>query len=75
MWRAIPAMLPRKHVWFVDPGRPEQIADAIFQARKAGEANGVLREHYLLNFTPAQHVTALKAALRTLETPAPYSAQ
>jgi glycosyltransferase involved in cell wall biosynthesis len=74
-WRAIPAMLPRKHIWFVDPGRPEQIANAIFQARKAGEANGVLREHYLLNFTPAQHVTALKAALRTLETPAPYSAQ
>jgi len=67
-------MLPRKHVWFVEPGRPEQIAGAILQAREAGEPNGVLREHYLLNFTPAQHLTALKAALCTLETPLPYSA-
>ena len=73
-WRAIPAMLPRTQVWFVEPRRPEQIAEAIFQARKAGEANGVLREHYLLNFTPAQHITALKTALRTLENPTPYSA-
>jgi glycosyltransferase involved in cell wall biosynthesis len=66
-WRAIPSMLPRKHVWYVDAGRPEQIAEAILKARKAGEANGILREHYLVNFTPAQHVTALKAALRLLE--------
>ena len=66
-WRAIPSMLPRKNVWFVEPGRPEQIADAILQARKTGEANGALREHYLLNFTPAQHITALKKALRLLE--------
>jgi len=66
-WRAIPSMLPNKHVWFVEPGRPEQIAEAILQARKTGEANGVLREHYLLNFTPAQHITALKKALRSLE--------
>ena len=74
-WRAIPAMLPRKHVWFVEPSRPEQIAEAIFQARRAGEAKGVLREHYLLNFTPAQHVTALKKALRSLETAPPSSAR
>ena len=74
-WRAIPAMLPRKHVWFVDPGQPAQIVEAILEARKAGEPNGVLREHYLLNFTPAQHLSALKTALHSLETPPPYSAQ
>ena len=73
-WRAIPSMLPMKHVWYVHPGRPEQIAEAIFQARRAGEAKGVLREHYLLNYTPAQHVTALKKALRSVESPAPTSA-
>ena len=66
-WRAIPGMLPQKHVWYVEPGHPDQIANAIFQARQAGEPHGVLREHYLLNFTPAQHVTALKSALRLLE--------
>lgn len=66
-WRAIPGMLPRKYVWFVDQRRPDQIAESIFKARQAGEPNGVLREHYLLNFTPAQHVTALKTALRSLE--------
>ncbi len=74
-WRAIPSMLPMRYVWYVHPGRPEQIAEAIFQARRAGEPKGVLREHYLLNFTPAQHTTALKKALRTLETPVPYSAR
>jgi glycosyltransferase involved in cell wall biosynthesis len=66
-WRAIPSMLPRKFVWFVDQRRPDQIAESIFKARQAGEPNGALREHYLLNFTPAQHVTALKTALRSLE--------
>jgi glycosyltransferase involved in cell wall biosynthesis len=66
-WRAIPGMLPRKYVWFVDPGRPDQIATAISQARQAGDAKGILREHYLLNFTPAQHLDALKKALFPLE--------
>jgi len=74
-WRGIPAMLPLNHVWFVEPRHPDQIADAIMQARKAGEPGGVLREHYLLNFTPAQHITALNSALRTLETPASDSAE
>lgn len=66
-WRAIPDMLPRKFVWYVDQRRPDQIAESILKARQEGEPNGVLREHYLLNFTPAQHITALKTALRSLE--------
>ena len=66
-WRAIPSMLPRKHVWFVDQRRPDQIAESIFKARQEGEPNGIMREHYLLNYTPAQHITALKTALRSLE--------
>ncbi len=74
-WRAIPGMLPRKHVRFVEPRQPDQIADAIIEARKAGEPGGVLREHYLLNFTPAQHASTLKAALRSLEKSTPYLAR
>lgn len=66
-WRAIPGMLPRKFVWFVEPGHPEQIADAVVEARKTGAAGGALREHYLLNFTHAQHVNALKKALHSIE--------
>jgi hypothetical protein len=60
-WRAIPSMLPRKHVWYVDQRRPDQIAESIFKVRQEGEPNGILREHYLLDFTPAQHITALRA--------------
>jgi glycosyltransferase involved in cell wall biosynthesis len=66
-WRAIPGMLPRKFVWFVEPRRPDQVAEAILEARKAGEPGGVLREHYLLNFTHAQHISALKKALFSVE--------
>jgi len=66
-WRAIPSMLPRKHVWFVEPRRPDQIAEAVFKARRFTQPNGALREHYLLNFTPAQHIGALKKALNSVE--------
>jgi len=66
-WRAIPSMLPRKFVWFVEPRHPDQIAEAIFQSKRDGIPGGALREHYLLNFTPAQHINALKKALRSLE--------
>ena len=60
-------MLPRKFVWFVEPRRPDQIADAVLQVRQGGESGGTLREHYLLNFTHAQHVSALKKALHSIE--------
>ncbi len=66
-WRAIPSMLPRDHVWFVEPGKPAQIAEAIMKARQAGEPHGALREHYLVNYTPAQHISALKRALQSVE--------
>lgn len=66
-WRAIPSMLPRSHVWFVEPRRPDQIAEAVFNARRAGQPHGALREHYLVNYTPAQHTGALKKALQSVE--------
>lgn len=66
-WRAIPSMLPRSHVWFVEPRHPDQIAEAVFNARRAGQPHGALREHYLVNYTPAQHIGALKKALQSVE--------
>lgn len=66
-WRAIPSMLPRKHVWYVEPRKPDQIAEAIFKAKRFGQPGGALREHYLLNYTPAQHIGALKKALQSVE--------
>jgi glycosyltransferase involved in cell wall biosynthesis len=66
-WRAIPGMLPHQHVWYVEPQRPDRIAEAVIQARDDGAANGVLRAHYLRNFTPEQNIAALKSALGSLD--------
>ncbi|MFT3783136.1 MAG: glycosyltransferase family 4 protein [Nibricoccus sp.] len=70
-WRAIPSMLPRNYVWYVDPHRPDQVAEAVLNVRRSERPGGTLREHYLLNFTPAQHASALKKALQQLDAPTP----
>jgi glycosyltransferase involved in cell wall biosynthesis len=66
-WRAIPGMLPTGHVWFVNPGRPDQIADALIACRRAGPRNGERRKHYLAHFTRERHLSALAAALATVK--------
>jgi glycosyltransferase involved in cell wall biosynthesis len=66
-WRAIPGMLPTGHVWFVDPGRPDQIADALIAARNAGPPNGARRKHFLAHFTRERHLTDLAVALTQLK--------
>jgi glycosyltransferase involved in cell wall biosynthesis len=65
-WRAIPGMLPREHVWLVEPGQPDQIAAALEAAVLAGSPQGALRRHYLACFTREQHLRMLKSALRSL---------
>ncbi len=66
-WRAIPGLLPADHVWFVEPGNPEQLADALVIASRAGPAGGALRQHYLAHYTREQHLATLAAALRSID--------
>jgi glycosyltransferase involved in cell wall biosynthesis len=66
-WRAIPGMLPTGHVWFVDPARPDQIADALIASRHAAVRNGARRKHFLAHFTRDRHLTDLSAALTALK--------
>ena len=70
-WRAIPGMLPAdsSHVWFVEPNRPSQIADALLAASHAARPDGALRRHYLAHFTPERHLSCLKTALLSLQSP------
>lgn len=65
-WRAIPGMLPRRHIWYVEPGHPEALAAALLEASQAAPADSSLREHYIAHFTPARHLAALKAALGSI---------
>lgn len=67
-WRSIPSLLPTSpHVHYVDPERPQEIADALFQTR-ATEARpaGELRRHFLAHFTLEQHLRVTKEALQRL---------
>jgi glycosyltransferase involved in cell wall biosynthesis len=63
-WRAIPGMLPDAFTWLVDRGHPEQIADALFRARAAGRAQGMLRAYFLSRFTLDAHKRAIGETLR-----------
>ena len=66
-WRAIPGMLPDNQVWFVNAGRPDQIAHALITARRAGPRRGERRAHYLAHFTREKHLAALASALSEVD--------
>lgn len=66
-WRAIPGMLPTGHVWFVDRGRPDQIADALIASRRSTPTVGARRAHFLAHFTRERHLASLAAALGSLK--------
>lgn len=66
-WRAIPGMLPTGHVWFVNPGRPDQIADGLVAIRHAKLHAGARRQHYLALFTRERHLADLAACLTALK--------
>jgi glycosyltransferase involved in cell wall biosynthesis len=65
-WRAIPGMLPKELVWYVAPGRPAEVAEALWAARTAERGSGSLRAHYLAHFTRDRHLATLQDALATL---------
>ena len=65
-WRGIPEGLPDRHVYFVHPRAPNEIAAALRNARRDGPAGGALRRLYLDQFTLARHLAAITDALRSL---------
>jgi len=65
-WRAIPGMLPPKNVWYVEPGRPSEMAAAIEAAASAPLPDGAMRQHFLAHFTREHHLASLCAALQSL---------
>jgi glycosyltransferase involved in cell wall biosynthesis len=66
-WRAIPGMLPTGHVWYVDPGRPDQIAAALLECRNNPAAVGERYRHFQKIFTRERHLADLAAALSSLK--------
>jgi glycosyltransferase involved in cell wall biosynthesis len=65
-WRSLPEMLPPNYPGLVDGQNPTEIAAAILTvlATKSGEQ---AREHFMNHFTLEQHLTALAAALHSVE--------
>jgi len=66
-WRAIPGMLPPGNVWYVEPGRPAEMAAAIEAAAAAPRPDGAMRRHFLEHFTRERHLDRLAAALLQLK--------
>ena len=66
-WRGIPGMLPTGHVWFVDAGRPDQIADALIASRRSVPNGGERRAHFLAHFTRERHLASLAAAMASVK--------
>jgi glycosyltransferase involved in cell wall biosynthesis len=66
-WRSLPEMLPPNHPGLVTGQNPEEIAEAILQvlATQSGEQ---ARAHFIAHFTLERHLTALAAAIRSVET-------
>jgi glycosyltransferase involved in cell wall biosynthesis len=62
-WRAIPGMLPATSVWFVEPDRPDQIAEALLTASGTPRATADLRQHFLAHFTRERHLEQMARAL------------
>lgn len=66
-WRAIPGMLPKEQVWFVDPANLDEMANAVYAAcqgrSERTENEGALRKHFREHFTLERHLEAMKAAL------------
>jgi glycosyltransferase involved in cell wall biosynthesis len=68
-WRGIPEHLPERHVHFVDPRAPEQIAAALQVVRDEGPPGGATRARYLETFTQQRHLAAVKTAISNVLRP------
>ena len=67
-WRSLPEMLPENYPGLVPDQNPGAIAETLLKvlALKSGE---LARRHFTAHFTVEQHLTALAAALRSVENP------
>jgi glycosyltransferase involved in cell wall biosynthesis len=65
-WRSLPEMFPPDYPGLVDDQDPDKLAAAILKVleMKSGE---LARRHFTARFTMEQHLAALAAALRTVE--------
>lgn len=61
-WRNIPEMLPPEMPGIVDPGAPEQIAEAILRCLTA-DYDPQLREHFLNHYTDTRFAENMKRVL------------
>ncbi|HEX7571298.1 MAG TPA: glycosyltransferase [Verrucomicrobiae bacterium] len=65
-WRAIPDMLPPDYPGLVDPQSPAQIAAALRRIAPL-DFSAMLRESFVHRFTIEQHIAAMAAAFRSVE--------
>jgi glycosyltransferase involved in cell wall biosynthesis len=65
-WRAIPDTLPPDAI-LVEPGDTAAITQALLQLRRSPPPAGISRRHFLAYYTSSQHLSALSAALGSLD--------
>jgi glycosyltransferase involved in cell wall biosynthesis len=63
-WRGVPENLPTRFIHLVGPRAPAEVAAALQLAQREGPGRGVLRRHFLDNFTQERHLREMSAALR-----------
>lgn len=65
-WRAVPEGLPERNAYVVEPGQPEEIAQALALVQASPPSAGAARRHFLTHLTLASHLAAMKAAFLSL---------
>jgi len=65
-WRSIPEIMPPAYPGLVDTQSPKQVADALIRLM-SGHSGEWARQNFTTRFTLASHLTALAAALRSVE--------
>jgi glycosyltransferase involved in cell wall biosynthesis len=65
-WRSIPEIMPPGYPGLVEPQSPPQIADALIRlmSERSGE---LMRKNFITRFTLQAHLTALAAAIHSVE--------
>jgi glycosyltransferase involved in cell wall biosynthesis len=71
-WRSLPEMLPNEYPGLVDPGAPDQVADALVRLIVSDLAEP-LREMFIKRFTLERHLAGMAGALHSIEKTEPKS--
>jgi glycosyltransferase involved in cell wall biosynthesis len=66
-WRGLPEIVTPEVGILVPPGEPSALAAALLQIREDPPASRICRARFLSHFTLEHHLTALAAAIRSLE--------